>query len=165
MERRLQRLEIGVLIVLLLNILILSIQIGNRRVNHVEEDIENKIQTKKLPTEFNETSQKLLLQNIIENYNNNNYDEFFLIFSEWAQLQISKESLGKELSKLNKISGKIIDSIYSYYEYSGFESGADWYYVYYKVKFENGLGTQRIKLRVIGANWEVVGINLTLDEI
>jgi len=162
MERRILRLEIGVLLILVLNILILSVQISQK---HVKKEVKEIAATKELPIEFNDNVQKKLLLRITETYNANDYVGMYGIFSEWAQLQITKETIENEFKKLTKMSGKIVNTVYSNYDYIGFESGADWYYVYYKTKFENAIGTTKIKLRVVGANWELVGINMNIDEI
>ncbi len=162
MEKRIKRLEFGIIILVLLNILILLFQFAPREKKHVE--IENPVE-KELPREFNKEIQKRVVSEIEEAYNSNKYSELHQIFSEWAQVQISKETIEIEFSKLFKVTGIITDNAYSHYEYSGFESGGDWFNVFYTTKFENGIGTMKIKLRVIGANWEIVGINITLDEI
>lgn len=162
MERRILRLEIGVLLILLLNILILIIQVGNRNTKHEIKEVQV---SKELPDEFNAYAQKILLKRITDSYNEKNYDEFYNIFSEWARIQISKENIENEFSKLLKMSGKILNTAFTNYEYQGFESGADWYAIYYKTKFENAIGTTKLRIRVIGANWELVGVNLNIDDI
>jgi hypothetical protein len=162
MEKRLKRIEIGMIIIIVINIIMLPLIL---RQNQNQPEKENIKESKDLPREFNSKIQEKILFDIQDSYNKEDFIALHKVFSEWAQLQISEKTINDEFSKLTKVTGEIIKNAYSYYEYIGFDSGADWFYVYYKTKFENGIGTTKVKLRVIGANWEIVGINITLDEI
>lgn len=163
MDKRLKRIEIGMIIIIVINVLMLTIVLRQNQEQPEKETIVEK--HKELPREFNSEIQKKILIEIQDSYNEEDFIALHKVFSEWAQLQISEETIKDEFSKMTKVTGKIIKNVYSYYEFIGFDSGADWFYVYNKTKFENGIGTTKIKLRVTGANWEVVGINITLDEI
>tara|TARA_R110002124_G_C8726490_1_gene496193 strand:- start:176 stop:664 length:489 start_codon:yes stop_codon:yes gene_type:complete len=162
MEKRLRRIEIGIILVFVMNIVIISNQFMQKSDKSVQPISQ---ESKVLPQEFNNTVQDRVLQEIKDSYNQKDYDKFYEVFSEWAQLQIPIETVESQFDKLIKVTGEIKDYVFSNYEHTGLDEGADWYLVYYKTKFENGIGTTKLTLRVIGANWEIVGINITLDEI
>ncbi len=162
METRIKRIEIGIIILIFIQLIILSLIIFNKQKPENQQDT---VVEKDLPIEYNKSVQDSLLSNIAKNFNDRNFVGIHEQFSDFAKIQVSQESIKKDFDKLLKVTGKIIGTTYSNFEYDGNGEGADWFSVFYKAKFENGIGTIKIKLRVIGANWEFVGLNISLDEI
>lgn len=79
-----------------------------------------------------------LADRIVPLYNANNENALYDQFDELAKVQISKEQLIEQLSKLGTIIGKIDSYVYSHAVTLGTEGGRTYYKLIYKVRLSGG---------------------------
>lgn len=162
MEKRLKRIEVILIITLVMVIVNLFYTILS---SDSSPDDMQQIDQISLPGDMQKSNSDELVFEIRAHYNDANWDGMYDMFSAWAQAQIEMDEISSTFEKLKPVTGTIGTYSYSYYEYSGFDEGADWFELFYKCRFKNGKGTIKLTIRAVDGTSEIVGISINLDEI
>jgi len=164
MEKRLKRVELGLVVVIFLIVINLGYNIYQG--SNIEKGNSNNISNVvSLPDDLTEKSMGRILKKIKEDYSQEDWAGIYNVLGNYSKAIIKKEEVAKEFGSLIKATGKIDSYSYSHYEHLGFEEGANWFSVYYLCGFKNGSGIIKLSFRSVGNESEVVGFNIDIGEL
>lgn len=162
MEKRLLRIEIAIVLLLLISLFNLVTPLLNNKENSTA-DAQTDLPD--LPDDLTRDVLDKTVYKIKTDFNRSDWPEFYNVFGEYAKAQLSTEEIELEFKKLKPAIGNIGTYTYSHYIYEGNGSNAEWFEIHYKCRFERGKGTIKVSTRTVDGMSEVIGINISLDEL
>jgi len=164
MEKRLKRIEILTVIILVFVIGNFAYSIMNNSNSSKTEQTEI-AETKELPDDISRNYLDKTVYKVKTDFNQSDWPELYNVLGGFAKSQISVNDVSEGFKKLKYATKSISTYAYSHYIYEGYSESADWFDVYYKCRFENGIGTIKLSTRTVENKTEIVGVVINLDEL
>lgn len=158
LQKRIKRVEIlNYIIIVLLGILLIS-----NFFYFSDMPSSQNMDEKSLPKTLNKAAANKIIQDIQQNFNNNDNLKLYNVMGDYAQTLISYDDFQESLKKISMF-GSLQNASYTNYSFIQHKDGFDWFVLNYVAKYETGYGSATVTIIVKGNEWEVVGFRFYVD--